>query len=84
MKKLNKEKIIHFFKKKKRLIILSAVLLVLLTLGITFGRYIYQQGYNYILESQGFYFNSTMVTPDSPSPYVPSLKFCTWAFLRKN
>lgn len=62
MKKLNKEKIIHFFKKKKRLIILSAVLLVLLTLGITFGRYIYQQGYNYILESQGFYFNSTLMS----------------------
>lgn len=48
--------------KKKLLIILIALFVLSLTLVITFGRYIYNMYQNYILESQGFYFNSSVMS----------------------
>lgn len=48
--------------RKKLLIILIALFVILLTLVITFGRYVYNMYQNYILESQGFYFNSSVMS----------------------
>lgn len=48
--------------RKKLLIILIALFVVLITLVVTFGRYVYNMYQNYILESQGFYFNSSVMS----------------------
>ena len=48
--------------RKKLLIILIALFVIFITLAITFGRYIYNMYQNYILESQGFYFNSSVMS----------------------
>lgn len=57
-----KRKKIKLTKKQRNLIILCSILLIITTIGITFGRYIYNFGRNYILESQGFYFNSYVLS----------------------
>lgn len=49
-------------KKQKLLTILIAVLIVVFTIGITFSKYIYDIYKNHILESQGFYFNSSVMS----------------------
>lgn len=45
-------------KNKKVSITILLILIAILSLGLTFSRYIYNVINNYILESQGFYFNS--------------------------
>ncbi len=46
---------------KKLSIIILVVLVVFVIIGITFGRYIYNMINNYILETKGFYFNSSVL-----------------------
>ena len=47
---------------KKISIIVLIFLIVFLLLGVTFGRYIYNVVNNYILETKGFYFSSSVLT----------------------
>lgn len=60
-KKLKKIKL-KFSTKQKLLIALIALFVILFTIGVTFSRYIYNMYKNYILESQGFYFNSSVMS----------------------
>ena len=46
---------------KKLSIIILVVLVILLFVSITFGRYVYNVVHNYIIESKGFYFNSSVL-----------------------
>lgn len=57
-----KFKKINLNKKQKLIAILIALFIVTLTLVTTFGRYAYNLYQNYILESQGFYFNSSVMS----------------------
>lgn len=57
-----KLKKIKLNKKQKLIAILIALFIVTLTLVTTFGRYAYNLYQNYILESQGFYFNSSVMS----------------------
>lgn len=58
--------IISKFKKlgfrNKVLVVLLAFFVIGLTLTITFGRYVYTMVQNHILETKGFYFNSTVMS----------------------
>ena len=60
--KKKKVKRLKLNKRGKLLLILIAIFIVLLTLVLTLGRYVYNMYRNYILESQGFYFNSTVMS----------------------
>ena len=62
MKRKFKRFIKNLSKKQKLLISIIAVFVISFTLVITFGRYIYNYYNNYILESKGFYFNSTVMS----------------------
>ena len=62
MKRKFKRFIKNLSKKQKLLISIIAVFVISFTLIITFGRYIYNYYNNYILESKGFYFNSTVMS----------------------
>ena len=61
-----RKKIKRFIKKlsnkQKLLISIITVFIVSFTLIMTFGRYIYNYYNNYVLESQGFYFNSSIMS----------------------
>lgn len=61
-----KNRIKRFIKKlsnkQKLLISIIAVFVVFFSLIITFGRYVYNIYNNYVLESQGFYFNSAVMS----------------------
>lgn len=48
--------------KNKILLFLVSFFVICLTLTITFGRYVYNMVQNHILETKGFYFNSTVMT----------------------
>lgn len=61
-KKKLKLKKINLNSKQKLIAILVALFIVTLTLVTTFGRYAYNMYQNYILESQGFYFNSSVMS----------------------
>lgn len=61
-KKKLKLKKIKLSNKQKLIAILVALFIVTLTLVTTFGRYAYNMYRNYILESQGFYFNSSVMS----------------------
>ena len=50
---------------KKISIIILVVLLCFLFVSVTFGRYLYEVINNYILETKGFYFNSSILTIDN-------------------
>lgn len=52
-------------KHKKLSITILVVLVVLVILSIAFGRYIYNMINNYILETKGFYFNSSVLAVNS-------------------
>jgi hypothetical protein len=58
-KKINK-KIIKI--KTKTIIVLIAIFILLFTLVTTFGRYVYNLYHNYILETKGFFFNSSVMS----------------------
>lgn len=58
-KKRNKRKLKA---KTKYVIILLSIFAVLFTLIATFGRYVYNMYHNYILETKGFYFNSSVMS----------------------
>jgi len=62
MKNKFKKLIKKISKKQKLLLLIVAVFVVSFTLVITFGRYIYNFYNNYVLESQGFYFNSSVMS----------------------
>lgn len=46
---------------RKLSIIVLVILLIFLIFSITFGRYVYNVVHNYIIESKGFYFNSSVL-----------------------
>lgn len=48
--------------KTKYIIILVSIFVILFTLIATFGRYVYNMYHNYILETKGFYFNSSVMS----------------------
>ena len=50
---------------KKISITILVVLAILLVISIAFGRYIYNMINNYILETKGFYFNSSVLAVNS-------------------
>ena len=51
-----------FIREHKKLSILILIIAILVLLfGTTFARYIYNIVHNHILESNGFYFNSTVL-----------------------
>lgn len=62
MKKIKNKKRKKISKKTKYIIIFVSLFVVLFTLIATFGRYVYNVYHNYILETKGFYFNSTVMS----------------------
>ena len=62
MKKNRKKNRKKLNKKTKYIIILISIFAVLFTLIATFGRYVYNMYHNYILETKGFYFNSSVMS----------------------
>lgn len=56
-------------KKKKKLLILSLIsaLILIIFLHSSLARYIYSGIHNFILESQGFYFSSTVLNMNNPT-----------------
>ena len=62
MKKSKNKKRRKLNKKTKYIIILITIFVVLFTLIATFGRYVYNIYHNYILETKGFYFNSSVMS----------------------
>lgn len=60
-KKINRY-IKNLSNKQKLLILIITIFIVSFSLIITFGRYIYNYYNNYVLESQGFYFNSSIMS----------------------
>lgn len=63
-----------FFRKHKKIsIVIIFVLVLFLIFGGTYARYVYNFFNNYILETKGFYFNSTVLSDN-----VKSYKFNNW------
>jgi hypothetical protein len=52
---------------RKLSIIILIELLLFLIISVTFGRYVYNVVHNYIIESKGFYFNSSVLKPNGKS-----------------
>lgn len=59
-------------RKKKKLMVLSltSILILIIFLQSSLARYIYNGVHNFILESQGFYFNSTVLNMNKPTYHI--------------
>lgn len=54
-----------YIKEHKKIFLIVVISLSILVLGTTFGRYVYNAIHNFILESQGFYFSSSVLSQNN-------------------
>lgn len=54
-----------YIKEHKKIFFIIVIFLSVLVLGTSFGRYVYNAIHNFILESQGFYFSSSVLSQNN-------------------